>query len=120
MTAAPSGRALAEGFGAGAGYEIPALNTAATSQHGGDALVPTERRPTLGTPARLLQSLGGPLSRLDHSASTAPSPVVRGEGRRGDTSDQGVTVTVVVEALQLLVSSVSTTVFGPSAQASRK
>jgi hypothetical protein len=33
---------------------------------------------------------------------------------------QGVTVTVVLEAVQLLDSSVSTTVFGASAQASRK
>ena len=56
---------------------------------------------------------------LQRGEASAPSPDDRGEGR-GDTSDQGVTVTVVLEGVQLLVSLVSTTVFGASAQASRK
>ena len=58
-----------------------------------------------------------PLALRDEAS--ALSLVVRGEGR-GDASDQGVTVTVVPEALQLLVSSVSTTVLAASAQASTK
>jgi hypothetical protein len=49
-----------------------------------------------------------------------PLPLTTEERAEADQSDQGVTVTVVLEALQLLASSVSTTVFGASAQASRK
>ncbi len=48
-----------------------------------------------------------------------PLPLTWGEGR-ARTSDQGVMVTMVLEALQLFASSVSTTVFPLSAQASRK
>ena len=52
----------------------------------------------------------------------SPGPSRRpAEGRgRGHTSNQGVTVTVVLEAVQLFVSLVSTTVLESSAQASRK
>ena len=46
-------------------------------------------------------------------------PDDRGEGR-GDTSDQGLTVTVVLEALQLFVSLVSATLLESSAQATKK
>ena len=65
----------------------------------------------------LLAHRHGGSARSPWDRTSAPSPDDRGAGR-GDTSGYGVTVTVVLEALQLLASSVSTTVFGPCAQAS--
>ena len=77
-----------------------------------------EARRELTHAAAMLQAMRIAVLAAEGEAS-APSPDDGREGR-GDTSDQGVTVTVVLEGVQLLVSLVSTTVFGPSAQASRK
>ena len=75
------------------------------------------RAPFRGPPAcrRVRRGQGG----VRESRARPPSLECRGGGR-ADTSDQGVTVSIVLEALQLFVSSVSTTVFPLSAQASRK
>ena len=53
---------------------------------------------------------------------TTASALLPDDGRegRGDESDYGVTVTVVLDALQLFVSFVSPTVFALSAHASRR
>ena len=62
----------------------------------------------------------GPETEGQDKSILGPLPLTTEERAEADQSDQGVTATVVLEAVQLLASSVSTTVFGPSAQASRK